>query len=176
MRAVYLTGEDFYLRAMVLDDKDQAVAWFNSPVSIGADEAEKFLKEAHESGWDDPDEMYLAIVRASDDEIIGSAIIEDQGHRTAWLSIRSAPALEDGENLRAKVLAVVIPWLRDEREVLVTRVEIPEDESLVVAAAERLGMLPAMRLREFVARPGHRVDLLGYQALNPKIGIGTNDA
>src|SRR5918995_250832 len=104
MRTVYLTGDDFYLRPMVLDDKDHAVGWFQSPIPIDATAAETVLKEAHESGWDEPDEMYLAVVRTSDDQIIGSALIEDQARRTAWLAIRAAPAVEDGERLRVKVL------------------------------------------------------------------------
>jgi hypothetical protein len=37
-------------------------------------------------------------------------------------------------------------------------------------------MKPAIRLREFEARPGHRVDLLGYEALNPRIGFKEDDA
>jgi RimJ/RimL family protein N-acetyltransferase len=176
MRAVYLTGDDFYLRAMVLDDKDRAVGWFNSPIPIDALAAETLLKELHECGWDEPDEMYLAVVRSSDDEIIGSVVIEDQNRRTAWLNIRTAPSLDQGERLRSKVLELVIPWLRDELEVLVTRVEIPEDEPMMLAAAERLGMEQAIRLREYIARPGGRVDVLGYQAMNPNIGFGATDA
>src|SRR5215207_3792640 len=176
MRAVYLSVDDFYLRAMVRDDKDHAVGWFHSPISIDASAAETLLKELHECGWDEPDEMYLAVVRSSDDEIIGSVVIEDQDRRTAWLKIRSAPSVENGEQLRAKVLELVVPWLRDELEILVTRIEIPEDERLMLAAAERLGMEQATRMREYVARPGARVDVLGYQAMNPKIGFGAENA
>ena len=176
MRAVYLTGDDFYLRAMVLEDKDHAVGWFNSAIPIDALAAEKLLKELHECGWDEPDAMYLAVVRSTDDEIVGSVVIEDQDRRTAWLKIRSAPSVEHGEQLRAKVLELVVPWLRDELEILVTRVEIPEDERLMLAAAEQLGMEQATRMREYVARPGGRMDVLGYQALNPKIGFGAENA
>jgi hypothetical protein len=176
MRAVYLTGDDFYLRAMVLNDKDQAVAWFNSPIPMDATAAESFLKEAHESGWDEPDEMYLAIVRSSDDQLIGSVIIEDQARRTAWLTIRTAPTVEESERLRAKVLRLIVPWLRDELEILVTRFDFPADEPVILETVEELGMKPAIRLREWFARPGHRVDLLGYQALNPRIGVELGDA
>ncbi len=172
MRAVYLTGEDFYLRAMVLADKDLAVAWFDSLIPIDGTAAERILKEANEKGWREPDELYLAVVRTSDDEIIGGVMIEDQNRRTAWASIRSAPGLENGERLRARVLEVIVPWLRDELEILVTRVHLPEDEREMIEAAERLQMQPAIRLREFVARPDHRVDLIGYQAINPRLSLG----
>jgi len=176
MRAVYLTGEDFYLRAMVLEDKNHAASWFKPPFPIDAFAAEAMLKDAHAKGWDEPDVLFLAVVRASDDEIIGGVAIEDQARRTAYLNIYSAPSLDEGEIWRARVLEVVIPWLRDELEVLVTRVEIPEDEQVMLAAAERLGLIPAIRLREAQARPGHRVDILGYQALNPNIVVGEINA
>jgi RimJ/RimL family protein N-acetyltransferase len=176
MRAIYLTGEDFYLRAMVLEDKNHAVAWFNSMIPIDASAAEKILKEANEKGWREPDELYLAIVRSSDDEVIGGVTIEDQDRRTAWLSIRSAPGLENGDRLRARVLELVLPWLRDELEILVIRVHLPEDELEMIEAAKRLQMEPAIRLRQFQARPGHRVDVLGFQALNSKISLGENNA
>jgi hypothetical protein len=42
---------------------------------------------------------------------------------------------------------------------------IAADETETVAAAEALGMTASVRLREHIARPGHRVDLLLYQAL-----------
>jgi hypothetical protein len=176
MRAVYLTGEDFYLRAMLPSDKEHAVAWFDSVIPLDGSAAEEILKSAHAQGWREPDEMYLAVVRTSDEELIGGVFIEDQARRTAWASVRSAPGLENGEELRAKVLELVIPWLRDELEVLVTRVHLPEDEKLMIAAAERRDMKPAIRLRQWVARPGHRVDCIGYQALNPRIRLGDNDA
>jgi RimJ/RimL family protein N-acetyltransferase len=175
MRAIYLTGEDFYLRAMVLEDKNRAVAWFDT-IPINASAAEEILKEANEKGWREPDELYLAVVRTIDDEVIGGVMIEDQNRRTAWVSIRSAPGLENGERLRARVLELVLPWLRDELEILVIRVHFPEDEHEMIEAAERLQMQQAMRLRQFQARPGHRVDVLGFQALNPKLNLGENDA
>jgi hypothetical protein len=176
MRAVYLTGEEFYLRAMVLDDKDHAAAWLGSVLPVSVKAAEKLLEEAHEVGWDEPPVMHLAVVRKSDDEIIGGVAIEDQARRLAWLSIYSAPSLENGEQLRADVLRLVVPWLRDELEILVTRVEIPEDEVTLISAAEELGMLPATRLRQFKARASGRLDMLGYEALNPKIALGDGHA
>lgn len=176
MRAVYLTGDDFYLRAMVLDDKDHAVAWFHSLIPMDPVAAESKLKKLHELGWDEPDEMYLAIVRSSDDQVIGSALIARENQHIARLHIRCAPTLQQGESLRAKVLELLVRWLRDEREKMVMRIEIPEDEPLMLAAAERLGMEPATRMREYVARPGGRVDALGYEALNRAIKVGTGDA
>lgn len=176
MRAVYLTGDDFYLRAMVREDKDRAAAWFASPLPINAKAVEALLEEAHEIGWDEPPTMYLAVVRSTDDEVIGGVAIEDQARRTAWLTIHAAPWLEDGEHLRARVLALVIPWLRDELEILVTRFEMPEDETEMLAAAEALGMEPAIRLRQFKARVGGRLDVLGFQALNPRMRQGGDHA
>jgi RimJ/RimL family protein N-acetyltransferase len=176
MRVVYLTGDDFYLRAMVLDDKDHAVAWFHSSIPMDALAAELKLKKLHECGWDEPDEMYLAIVRSSDDQVIGSALIDREDRHIARLHIRCAPTLQQGESLRTKVLQLLVRWLRDEREKMVMRIEIPEDEPLLLAAAKLLGMEPATRMREYIARPSGRVDALGYEALNRAITVGTGDA
>jgi hypothetical protein len=48
-----------------------------------------------------------------------------------------------------------------------TTLEIPSDQNVTIAAARELGMPLAVRLREHIARPGHRVDLLLYQAPGP---------
>jgi len=40
MRAVYLTGEHLYIRAMVAADMERATAWFDSPFPVNAVRAE----------------------------------------------------------------------------------------------------------------------------------------
>jgi hypothetical protein len=42
---------------------------------------------------------------------------------------------------------------------------IPADQPETIAAAEALGMIAGVRLREAIARPDQRVDELIYQAL-----------
>ena len=54
--------------------------------------------------------------------------------------------------------------MRDDLELMTAVVHIAADEPETIAAAERLGMAQGVRLRVHIARPGHRVDLLLYQA------------
>ena len=77
-------------------------------------------------------------------------------------------AIEDGDEVRVEALRLVVPWLRDEVEMMTVTASIPADELALIAAAEAMGMVRQARLREHVVRPGGRVDLVLYQALNPR--------
>lgn len=164
MRIVYLTGERVYLRPLVLTDKDCASAWHPGPFLMGAAQAENILKDEAAGR-----ERRLALVRSQTDEIVGSVkLTSNDGFRRCWVTFHMAPSTIDGDTLRAEALRVIVPWLRDQMEVMVVSVEMAADEVETIAAAEALGMVRSVRLREFVARAGHRVDNLIYQALNPR--------
>lgn len=164
MRIVYLTGERVYLRPLVLADKDSASAWHPGPFLIGAAQAENVLKDEAGGGA-----RRLALVRSQTDEVVGSVkLSSSDGFRRCWVTFHMAPSTTDGDALRAEALRVIVPWLRDQMEVMVVSVEVPGDEVETIAAAEELGMALSVRLREFVARAGRRVDSLTYQALNPR--------
>ena len=164
MRIVYLTGERVYLRPLVLTDKDCASAWHPGPFLMGAAQAENVLKEEAAGRA-----RRLALVRSKTDEIVGSVnLTSNDGFRRCWVSFHMAPVTVDGDALRAEALRVIVPWLRDQMEVMVVSVDVAGDEAETIAAAEELGMVLSVRLRDFVARAGHRVDSLTYQALNPR--------
>lgn len=162
MRATYLTGERIYLRAMTIEDKEHSAAWFAGPFPIDAERAEKFLKEEHSSLYSR--NRHLIIALTDTDEIVGALHMVTNGRGAdTWFSI--APWRDDADSLQADALRLVIPWLRDEAIMVATDTEIPADCTETIAAAEALGMRLAVRLREHVARPGQRVDMLLYQAL-----------
>ncbi|MGI8857462.1 MAG: GNAT family N-acetyltransferase [Thermomicrobiales bacterium] len=163
MRAVYLTSEHLYVRAMYAGDKEHAAAWFDSPFPINADRAEAWLKEAHTS-VDRPRRLHYVIVRSADDAVIGGVTLETD-YRIGTLKLRIAPWLPDADALRAAALGILHPWLRDDLELMTFVLHIPADQPETIAAAEALGMEPGVRFREGIARPGHRVDELIYQAL-----------
>lgn len=163
MRAIYLTGEHLYIRALVAADKDCAAAWFDSPFPVNAVRAEAWLKEAHAS-VDRPATLHYVIVRTADDAVIGGVTLQTD-YRTGTLKLHIAPSLPDADALRAATLRILHPWLRDDLELMTFVLHIPADQSETMAAAEVLGMIPAVRLREAIARPDHRVDDLVYQAL-----------
>ena len=164
MRIVYLTGERVYLRPLVLTDKDCASAWHPGPFLMGAAQAENVLKDEALGR-----ERRLALVQSETDEIVGSVkLASNDGFRRCWVTFHMAPSTIDPDALRAEALRMIVPWLRDRMEVMVVSVAVAADEVETIGAAEELGMVLSVRLREFVARAGCRVDSLKYQALNPR--------
>jgi hypothetical protein len=165
MRPAWLTGERVYLRAMRAGDKDVVSAWFPHPYPVAPERAEQLLREWITNPWQE--RQYLAICRTSDDEVVGGVRLTVWG-RIGRVRFKMGPLVTDAEALEADALALLVPWMRDEMELLASTFAIAGDLGLVVAAAERSGLVFGARLREFVARPGHRVDLLLYEALNPR--------
>jgi RimJ/RimL family protein N-acetyltransferase len=168
MQVVYLTGENIYLRPLVEEDADHATAWYNSPFPINAGRAKGILEE-HQSEWWEQTDVTLVIARTENDEPIGGMKLSTgSSRRTAKLRFHMAPALPEADELRAEAVRIVVPWLRDEHEMMVVSLHVAADEVVTVAAAEELDMQLSVRLREFVARAGARVDELIYEALNPR--------
>lgn len=166
MRAVYLTGERLYLRAMVAADKEVAAAWFPGPFPVNAPRAEEWLKEQHKEAWGGA--RHLVIARVDGDEVVGGVRLDDRGRRRGELSFALPPwlAADEADALRADALRLLAPWVRDDLEYMTLTVRIAADEPATLAAAEELGMVESARRREYLARPGGRVDQLFYQALN----------
>jgi RimJ/RimL family protein N-acetyltransferase len=164
LRAVYLTGDRVYIRALLLGDKEHATAWFDSPFPINATRAEEYLRETHKGQLSR--RLPLVIARRDTDEVIGGVLVRSND-RHADIRTRMAPWLADGDDLRAAALRLLVPWLRDEAQHMTVTVEIAADQARTIATAEQLGMQQTARFREYVARPGGRVDLLILQALNP---------
>jgi hypothetical protein len=173
MRPNYLTGERIFLRALRKEDAATASAWHPGPLPVNAPAAEAFLKERHTSAWGPSDPLFLAIVRTEDDAVVGGVELEHPLGRIVYAVVRVGPWRTDAEAdaIQADALRLLVPWLRDGAEAMVVTVPIAADRPLTIAAAEELRMVRGTRLRQFVARPGGRVDLLEYQALNPRRGI-----
>ncbi|HAX25553.1 MAG TPA: hypothetical protein DEU95_08760 [Chloroflexi bacterium] len=171
MRVSYLTGTVVAFRPLVMGDKAVASAWHPSPYPIDASRAEEWLKEKHKSFWSR--EAHYALVRiegaatpeASDDEIVGSARIWSDA-RHASVAFHIAPWVEDAGAIRADAIRVIVPWLHEEREMLVTTLELAADDREGIAAAEAAGMDQTGRLRQHFARPSGRTDKLYYQKVN----------
>ena len=166
LRPVFLTGERVYLRAFLPEDKDHAAAWFPGPFPVNSIRAESFLKDVHKE--EALRTRRLAIVRTTGDDLIGGARVW-MGHWHSELSFQLAPWLDaiEADELRAEALELAVRWLRDDWELPSIRVELAADQPLTDAAAERLGMTLAARLREHVARPGGRADLIVRQLTRP---------
>lgn len=176
MRAVYLTGERLYLRAMVAADKEVAAAWFPGPFPINAPRAEEWLKEEHKDPYGGA--RHYVIARTAGDEPIGGVRLGDRGGRRGDLTFTMAPwlAADEADALRADALRLLVPWVRDDLEYMTLTVRVAADETATLTAAEELGMVATARRREYLARPGGRVDQLFYQALNPPWRVEAADA
>ncbi|HEY8598554.1 MAG TPA: GNAT family protein [Thermomicrobiales bacterium] len=172
MRAIYLTGETVYLRAMLASDKENAAAWYASPFPINATRAEEWLKEAHTDIWGNNKPRHYLIARVTDDEAVGSATLTSRGSRRGMLTFAMAPWRDDADLLRAEALRLIVPWVRDDLELMHLMLTVAADETATVAAAEDLGLQRAARLRGFVARPTGRVDRVLYEALNTPWRVG----
>ncbi|HEX2282536.1 MAG TPA: GNAT family protein [Thermomicrobiales bacterium] len=167
MRAIYLTGERVYLRAMVEDDKAHVVAWHDSPFPVNSAFGEERLKQLHDKVWD-VRRYQLAIVRLTDDEIVGGVSVEFADRdRKASFEVRIAAWIDDAEALRADAIRMLVPWLLEDHNMRRVDVILDSDQHDAIAAAQSLGMFEGVRLREFWRRPHGRVDALFYQILNP---------
>lgn len=174
MRPAYLANDRLYLRPLGKEDARVAVAWHPGPLPTNTPAAEAFLKDKHSTAWGPSDPLYLAVVRADRDRVVGGVEIEHPRGPAVAAIVRTAPALadEEADEIVADALRLLVPWLRDEVEAMVVTVPIAADRPRSIAAAEELEMIRGTRLRGFVARAGHRVDLLEYQALNPRRAVG----
>jgi RimJ/RimL family protein N-acetyltransferase len=167
MKPPFLTGERVYIRAMVLEDKDCAVAWFDSDFPVNAVRAEKFLRDEIKEIWA-ARRKYYVIVRTDNDQVIGGIKSKSWDMRAADLTIRMAPHLspDEADSYKADALRLFVPWMRDEHEYMAQTIEIAADETACIAAAEEMDLFFGARFRGFLRRPGGRIDLLVYQALN----------
>lgn len=163
-RATYLTGKLIYLRALKDSDKEHASAWMPGHFPANAPKAEAFFKE-HIKVWQRKN--HLVICRNATDEVVGSIVLWTDS-RHANVQFKVAAWCDDGGAIRADTLRVLVPWLHDEWDLVNTSFDIAADDSETIAAAEELGLTFAARLREWIARPGTRVDQLIYQAVNPR--------
>ena len=166
MRVAYLSGEQVYLRALIAEDRASVATWFADPFPSNATQGERWLKEVYADEWGARQPRYLAIVRVADDAPIGGVALTIRENRRGLLRFAMAPWLAESDALRAEALRLLVPWVRDDLELMTLELPLAADEPATIAAAEALGLRESARLREFVARPGGRVDRLLYQALN----------
>lgn len=165
MRAIYLTGSLIHLRGMLPSDKDTALAWFPGPYPVNSVRAKTFLEEEHK-GWGRRVQHYAICLNEDDSVVGGVRIWSSTSH--ANVTFQVAPWRRDGGAIRADALRVLVPWLRDERDLINSAFELAADDEAASAAARELGLVPGARLREWLARPGGRTDLVIWQAPNPR--------
>jgi RimJ/RimL family protein N-acetyltransferase len=163
----YLIGDTTYLRGAELGDAKWATAWRPRPFPISAEEAEKQLKK----NVPDEGEKRVALLiacRRDDGRPVGSARIDGSDPTTTSISLHADPALgAAGALLQAEILTQLVPWLSGERYSPVVVLATDAGLEPVTAAAESLGMRPAVQLRDGVWRNGRLHDMVFYEYLSP---------
>jgi hypothetical protein len=175
--AIYLRDDHTGLRAPVPADAEVAGAWYEGAFPISAEAARAMLVEQESIPWGGNPVIRLIAVELESGAVVGGAIVERQDNRVGKLQvIAGGPdrAGEAAQRLRAAVLRLLVPWVMGELNLMTAVIDVPADESIVIDAARELGLVEAVRLREHVARPLGRVDLLMLERVNR--GWGRGDA
>ena len=105
----------------------------------------------------------------------GGAIVERQDNRVGKLQVTAGGpdrAGEPAQRVRAAVLRLLVPWVMGELSMMTAVIDVPADEAIVIDTARELGLVEVVRLRDHIARPDGRVDLLMLERVNRRWGRG----
>jgi RimJ/RimL family protein N-acetyltransferase len=163
----YLIGETLSLRGAQLSDAEWATAWRHAPFPISAEAAKAQLKKVVPQN-DERDRALLIACRREDGRPVGSARINYGDPITTTIALHADPGLgEAGAAVQAEMLGLLVPWISGERFKPVVSLTTDTGMTPVLAAAEALGMRPAVRLRQGVWRAGAYHDKLYLDLLHP---------
>ncbi|MCO5215904.1 MAG: GNAT family N-acetyltransferase [Thermomicrobiales bacterium] len=159
----FLVGDEIYLRTFVPGDEKNATSWRRSIFPESPELAEKWIKE------DLPKEGrnnrgHLAIVRKSDDIIIGSLAFH-YGTIDVTISAHVDPLYgERGQRWLAQALILAAEWQVVENHELNFMTELHTNQSIVLELLHQAGFVETARWREMLEENGQRYDrvLLSY--------------
>lgn len=169
MIAPYLSGRSIGLRVPSLDDADFIAAWDDAPLPRTPDMGREMLRRLEQTPWGNAEQLRLMIIDLASGSIVGSVMIERQRDRIGKIRIVSAPVLAADRRyaIEGEVLDLVVPWMRDELDLMVLVLDIASDRGAAIARARTLGLSEVVRLREHIQRPHDRVDLVTLELINP---------
>jgi hypothetical protein len=167
MVASYLSGRNIGLRAPALDDAESIATWDDGSLPRDPDAAREMLRRTERTAWGNAENPRLMIVGLPSGHIVGSVMIERQHDRIGKIRVVPAPTLpaDRRDAIEGEVLDLVVPWMRDELDLMV--LDVASDRTAVIARAEVHGLTEAVRLREHILRPHGRVDLVTLELINP---------
>ena len=167
--APFLTGDRLGLRHPVLADARTATSWHEGPFPISETQAEELLRSTEIHPWGSAPATRLIADSVPDGVTLGGAVVERQHDRIGRIRLSAAFWLadEDRDEIHATILALLLPWMLGELDLMVVTVDVPADYSATTARATSLGMREVVRLREHIRRPDRRVDLLTFEIVNP---------
>lgn len=168
--AIYLRGELVGLRAPLRADAGDASVWYEGDPPLLPEAAESLLVAGERIPWGNNPTIRLMIVALDSGEIMGGLLVHRSANRTSQLTLTVGERVPQRAQVQAEVLRMVVPWLLNEVGLMTVSIRIPADETSMLNAAEGAGMRTAVRLREYVVRPGGRVDLLTMECVNAEWG------
>ncbi len=166
----YLIGPTYFLRPIELSDAATAPIWDPSPYPAPIEVVEERLKE--KLGDDAEDEMQdhrLLVCRISDDRPVGSINFNYFQGRECSIGLKYDPnrSLDDWAAIWSEVITFTVPWLIEERHMMIVLTSFFREHPLVMKTAETVGLRQNYRLREATVRNGQRYDWVGFEALHP---------
>lgn len=167
----FLVGPTLFLRPVEPEDAATAPVWHPDPWPVPVEVLTERLKD--EIG-DDPDaeadDQRLLICRRSDDRPLGSVRCTFERGWGCHLRFSHDPnrTQDQWAAVEAEVMAFLLPWMIEVRNVVAVTTEHAGDHPLVAATALRLGMRRHVRLREAYRIAGQRFDRIGYELLDPR--------
>lgn len=160
-RQTSLVGEYIYLRPLNEDDASTGTSWRDTIFPQSASRVETWIGDHIGRENSDKNES-LAIVRKTDDLVVGSLTIEHDP--TASVATAHVDPVYSANGLvwKGEALALVAPWVVDERHALILHCDVPATEAVVIAAIEAAGFRQTARFREKCFLNGAWVDELVY--------------
>ncbi len=166
----YLIGPTYYLRPIEVADAATAPMWASSPWPAPVEVVEERIKE--KLGDDTEDEMQehrLIICRVSDDRPVGSIGLTYYQGRECAIGMKYDPnrPRDEWAEIWSEVMRFTVPWLIEERNMMIVLPTFWGEHPVVMAAAAELGMRQNFRLRDALVYRGQRLDWIGYEGLHP---------
>ncbi|HEU0166081.1 MAG TPA: GNAT family N-acetyltransferase [Thermomicrobiales bacterium] len=160
-----LVGDLVYLRPIYADDAATGTSWRQSVFPESTSRVESWIEE--NLGKEGPEKKEtLAIVRKSDDLVVGSIVLEHELSATI-ANVRVDPIHGPaGLVWKGEAIVLVGRWVVDERHAVIMHVDVTANETSVIATIEAGGFRQSARFREMRFIDGRWVDLLMYDYAN----------
>lgn len=159
----FLVGDEIFIRPIEKADAGAGMSWRDVPFPLSAASIERWITDEMVK---DRHTLWYAIVRRADDRVVGSVRTFD-ADGAAILDLHVDPLFGDhGDLWKCEALALVVPWLVDERHIRTLRLSIDGDDRALIDAALNIGMRQVARFREQVDREGSRIDRLIFEYHN----------
>lgn len=161
----FLVGNEVYLRTFQVGDEKNAASWRNSVFPKSTELMKKWIEEELPKAGKNR-QSYYAIVRKSDDVLVGSVragnyetVVELEAHVDPLYG-------EQGQRWKAEAITLCAAWAVDERHMPSLNTELPASETIVIEALAAFGMRECARWREMFFVDGQRVDNVMYSYHN----------